>query len=225
MKRVLSFLTDLVPNNNKPWFDANKARYKEAQAIFNDFASELLERVQIFDPEVRGLTLKDCTYRFYRDLRFSKDKTPYKRHFGIFIAKDGKCSGHSGYYFHIEPPHAGYLGGHLICCGAYAPEPKVMRSIREEFMLNGEALVKAISMAKGFELEWDGALKKIPRGFPQDSPYAEYFRLKKILITRYLDDTFILEPDLAKRAADLFATCTEFNTILNRAIDYAYEEY
>lgn len=225
MQRVVSFLTDIVPNNNKPWFDANKARYKEAQAIFNEFASELLERVQGFDPEVRGLTLKDCTYRFYRDLRFSKDKTPYKTHFGIFIAKDGKCSGHSGYYFHIESPQAGYLGGHLMCCGAYAPEPKVMRSIREEFMLNGEALVNAMSKAKGFELEWDGALKKIPKGFPLDSPYAEYFRLKKILITRYFDDEFLFKPDLAKRAADLFAICTEFNTILNRAIDFAYDEY
>jgi len=112
-----------------------------------------------------------------------------------------------------------------MCCGAYAPEPKVMRSIREEFMLNGEALVQAMSKAKGFELEWDGALKNIPRGFPQDSPYADYFRLKKILITRYFDDSFLFEADLAKRAADLFATCTEFNTILNRAIDYAYEEY
>ena len=225
MKRVVSFLTYLIPNNNKPWFDANKGRYKEAQAIFNDFASELLERVQGFDPEVRGLTLKDCTYRFYRDLRFSKDKTPYKTHFGIFIAKDGKCSGHSGYYFHIESPQAGYLGGNLMCCGAYAPEPKVMRSIREEFMLTGEALVQAMSKAKGFELEWDGALKKIPKGFPADSPYAEYFRLKKILITRYFDDEFLFKPDLAKRAADLFATCTEFNTILNRAIDFAYDEY
>jgi uncharacterized protein (TIGR02453 family) len=225
MKRVVSFLTDIVPNNNKPWFDANKGRYKEAQAIFNDFASELLERVQGFDPEVRGLTLKDCTYRFYRDLRFSKDKTPYKTHFGIFIAKDGKCSGHSGYYFHIESPQAGYLGGHLMCCGAYAPETKVMRSIREEFMLNAEALVNAMSKAKGFELEWDGALKNIPKGFPQDSPHAEYFRLKKVLITRYFDDAFLFKPDLAKRAADLFATCTEFNTMLNRAIDFAYEEY
>ncbi|HPK30464.1 MAG TPA: DUF2461 domain-containing protein [Bacteroidales bacterium] len=225
MQRVVSFLTDIVPNNNKPWFDANKARYKEAQAIFNEFASELLERVQGFDPEVRGLTLKDCTYRLYRDLRFSKDKTPYKTHFGIFIAKDGKCSGHSGYYFHIESPQAGYLGGNLMCCGAYAPEPKVMRSIREEFMLNGEALVNAMSKAKGFELEWDGALKKIPKGFPADSTYAEYFCLKKILITRYFDDAFLFKPDLAKRAADLFATCTEFNTILNRAIDFAYEEY
>ena len=102
MKRVLSFLTDLIPNNNKPWFDANKGRYKEAQAIFNDFASELLERVQNFDPEVRGLTLKQCTYRFYRDLRFSKDKTPYKKHFGIFI-KRWKMQ-RFGILFHIEPP-------------------------------------------------------------------------------------------------------------------------
>jgi len=82
-----------------------------------------------------------------------------------------------------------------------------------------------MSKAKGFELEWDGALKNIPRGFPQDSPYAEYFRLKRVLISRPFDDNFLFAPDLAKRAADLFATCTEFNTILNRAIDYAYEEY
>ena len=90
----------------------------------------------------------------------------------------------------------------------------------EEFMLNGEAW----SSVKGQGLELNGRSSYIPRGFPQDSPY-DYFRLKKILITRYFDDSFLFEADLAKRAADLFATCTEFNTILNRAIDYAYEEY
>src|SRR5574344_663691 len=142
MEQVLEFLTQVSLNNNKPWFDAHKAAYKTAQATFNDFAIKLIDGIASFDPSVKGLGIKDCTYRFYRDLRFTKDKSPYKTHLGVFISPGGKCSCHSGYYFHIEPPDQDYLGGHLMCCGAYMPDSKQLKSIREEFMLNGKEMVE-----------------------------------------------------------------------------------
>lgn len=226
MERVLNFLSDLGANNDKIWFDANKNRYREAKSVFEDFACELIERVKSFDSSMNGLTLKDCTYRIYRDVRFSPDKRPYKTHMGVFIAKGGKKSGRSGYYFHIEPKGQAYLGGHLMCCGAYCPEPAVLKSIREEFMLSGDELVETIKTAqnKGFEVEWESCLQRVPKGFPADSPFSDYFRLKNMLVSQPVNDRFILGRNLAKRVADKFESCLDFNTRLNRAIDYAYEE-
>lgn len=224
MKQVLSFLSELVENNNKIWFDAHKQDYLKAQATFNRIAAEIIEGVGQFDPSVRGLRLKDCTYRFYRDIRFSKDKSPYKNHFGVFVAQGGKCSGHSGYYFHIEPNGANYLQHSLLCCGAYAPEPIVLKSIREEFMLNGDGLAESIKEAEGFELDRSYALKNIPKGFPADSQYAEYFKLKNVLLNKYIDEDYIFSENLVKNVVADFRLCYKFNTIINAAVDFAYRE-
>ena len=101
MKETLQFLRDLSKNNNKNWFDANKDRYLAAKATVEALAGELLSGIRSFDDTVGPLSPKDCTYRIYRDLRFSKDKTPYKTHMGLYINRGGKKSGYSGYYFHV----------------------------------------------------------------------------------------------------------------------------
>lgn len=225
MPRVMAFLTELLPNNNKPWFEAHKAEFKTVQSIFNDFASELIDSIAAIDDEMAGLTLKNCTYRFYRDIRFSKDKTPYKNHFGVFICKGGKCSGRSGYYFHIEPRGAHFLGGGLLCTGAYCPEPFAVKSIREEFQFKGDEFVKNIKAAKDFSLSWDGALKNVPKGFSKDDPYSEYYKLKAVLLERQMTEEFLFAPDLVKRTVELFSETVPFNRQLNRAIDFGYEEY
>lgn len=226
MRRVLDFLSDLSDNNCKEWFDANKARYREAKAVFDDFACELIGRIQTFDPQMEGLSLKDCTYRIYRDVRFSKDKSPYKTHMGVFVCKGGKKSGRSGYYFHIEPKGQNYLGGHLLCCGAYCPEPAVIKSVREDFMLSGDQIVETIQKTKthGFAVSMENMLKRVPAGYPADSPYADFLRMKNYLVEKSVGDRYILGKDLAKRVAEEFECCLDFNTRLNMAIDYAYEE-
>ena len=101
MKRVLEYLRNLAANNNKVWFDAHKDEYLLAKKVFEDFTEQLIAKVEAFDPTVKGLTVKDCTYRIYRDVRFSKDKSPYKTHMGCYICRGGKKSGYSGYYFHV----------------------------------------------------------------------------------------------------------------------------
>ena len=101
MKRVIEFLQNLVANNNKVWFDAHKDEYLLAKKVFEDFTEQLIAKVEAFDPSVKGLKVKDCTYRIYRDVRFSKDKSPYKTHMGCYICRGGKKSGYSGYYFHV----------------------------------------------------------------------------------------------------------------------------
>ncbi len=136
MKRILDFLNDLRANNNREWFAANKGRYKEAEGIFNAFAERLIALVGEFDPAVRGLTLRETTYRIYRDTRFSHDKTPYKTHFGLYLCPGGKKSGNAGYYFHVEPAgegEGGMIGGHLLDAGIYMPEPAVLRVCATKF--------------------------------------------------------------------------------------------
>ena len=101
MDSVLQFLQDLRMHNDRAWFEANRARYTAAQAAFNRMAEQLIPAIASFDGRIRNLTVAQCTYRIYRDLRFSPDKTPYKTHFGAYICPGGKNSGYAGYYFHL----------------------------------------------------------------------------------------------------------------------------
>ena len=101
MEDILHFLRELEANNTRAWFNANKEWYQRVQQRWHVFCEELIHHVGAFDSDVAGLGLRDCTYRIYRDTRFSKDKSPYKTHFGVFLAKGGKKSMHAGYYFHI----------------------------------------------------------------------------------------------------------------------------
>ena len=120
MKEIIDFLRDLSYNNNREWFNVNKQRYEEVLSHWHEFCEKLIQAVGQFDPDIACLTVKDCTYRIYRDTRFSADKSPYKTHFGVFMSKGGKKSMHAGYYFHIgtgsgnEYPHC-----HMIASGNY----------------------------------------------------------------------------------------------------------
>ena len=114
MKQVLDFLRNLLLNNEKPWFDAHKADYLQAKDTISAFAEELIDGIRSFDDTVGPLSVADCTYRIYRDVRFSKDKSPYKTHMGIYVCRGGKKSGYSGYYFHIDGS-----GDHLLAVGNY----------------------------------------------------------------------------------------------------------
>ncbi len=108
MKQVYDFLAQLKENNNREWFNTHKEEYKRVQAIFNDFTQQLISRIEVWDQQISdsALTVKDCTYRIYRDTRFSKNKTPYKTHMGAYICRGGKKSPYAGYYFHLEPAAA-----------------------------------------------------------------------------------------------------------------------
>ena len=93
MRETVAFLKELAANNNKQWFDANRARYRVLRTRFEELTAELIDGIGTFDAEVRGLKPKDCIFRINRDTRFSNDKSPYKTHFSAFIAPRGKKSG------------------------------------------------------------------------------------------------------------------------------------
>lgn len=220
MKLVLDFFKELQQNNNKPWFDAHKQQYKEMLAVHNDFSQRLIDGIASFDKSVSGLQVKDCTYRIYRDLRFSHDKTPYKQHIGTYVCPHGKKSGYSGYYVHIEPNVS-----YFICAGLWCPEPRIVKSVREEIMLNGKNFDKAIRSAKGFSLSWDDSLKKIPAGFDADDEFSEYYKLKSFLIEKPIDESYILDSNFVDKVVSDLRRTYEFNTLLNKAVEYAMEMY
>ena len=91
-KLIFNFLRDIAANNNRPWFQEHKAEYEKAKAEFEKCVEEAINTISKFDPSISHLTVKDCCYRFYRDTRFSLDKSPYKRHFGAYISAHGKKS-------------------------------------------------------------------------------------------------------------------------------------
>ncbi len=223
MKQVLTFLKNIRENNSKEWFDSHRDEYMEAHSIFTTFVEKLIAGIGEFDPSVKGLAPKDCMYRFYRDIRFSPNKMPYKTHFGAYVCPHGKKSGYSGYYFHIEPEGNGFLDGHQLDTGLYCPDPKILKSIREEIFLNGETFEKAVMEATGFVVEDSQALKKVPNGYPSDFKYAEYLKLKNPNLCKRIDNDFLLSDHLLENTVAEFKKTFSFNTILNKAIEYALD--
>ena len=220
MKQILDFLTRLGENNNKVWFDAHKTEYLEVKAKFEEFSLRFLRGVEDFDPRVKNLGIKDITYRIYRDVRFSDDKRPYKWHMGVYVCPKGKKSGMAGYYIHLEP----VTNTFFVCAGLYNPTKEVQASIREEIMLNGKQFDEALQQCKDFELPWDAALKKMPRGFNEEDEYSRYYRLKSYELYKTVTKREVLSADfLDKALADLRRTHA-FNEILNCCFDFAYED-
>ena len=226
MKEIIAYLRQLQTNNNREWFKAHKDEFLKHQTRFHELVEEVIKEISVFDQSIANLTPKDCTYRIYRDVRFSSDKSPYKCHFGAFIAKGGKKSGNSGYYFHISTGgEKEYPYCHMLAAGDYCCDPDVLKILRED-IVNGkgdfERVVKQADAS--FHLEQEGALKRNPKGFPADAPYSDYLRLKYYCLTSLLDDDFWEGEDLARRIAAKFATTKPFLDYINRAIDFSREE-
>lgn len=179
MKEILQFLRDLSCNNNKEWFTANKDRYQKVLAKWYDFCEQLICKIGKYDSDITSLTIKDCTYRIYRDTRFSKDKTPYKTHFGVFLAPGGKKSMHAGYYFHIGTGGGNsYPEAHMLASGNYCYDSKTVKVLREDISDGWEEFQKGVleKADPSFFVDMDGALKKVPKEYPADAPYADFMR-------------------------------------------------
>lgn len=223
MKEILDFLRDLQRNNNREWFNDNKSRYLGVLEKWNAFCEELIREIGEYDDDIAKLSLKDCTYRIYRDTRFSNDKSPYKTHFGAFLAPGGKKSMHSGYYFHIgtgtgsEYPHA-----HMLAAGNYCYDPRVVKMLREDISYGWEEFKNEVLGVADprFVADMEGALKKVPKDYAPDAPYADWMRMKAYCLSMHVDDGFVTRPQLAKRVAEIFRTTKPFNDYINRAVDF-----
>ncbi|MDR2836613.1 MAG: DUF2461 domain-containing protein [Bacteroidales bacterium] len=224
MKQVLNFLSDLYDNNNKLWFDAHKKEYQQANEKCNVIAEELIHGISKFDSSISGISIKDCTYRIYRDVRFSPDKTPYKTHIGIYVCRGGKKSNFAGYYFHIQPKGNNFLEGNLLSAGLYLAEPKIIKSVREEIDYNGEIFLENIKKADGFQFETYNKLKKMPKGFDENSKFAEYIKQKDFLLGKAISNNYLLQPNLAEKVVKEFKKTYNFISQLNKAVEFVLED-
>ena len=222
MKEVLQFLQELSEHNDKPWFEANKQRYLAAKARIDRLAEELITAIRAFDDSIGPLTPRDCTWRIYRDTRFSHDKKPYKTQMGVYVAPGGKKAGYSGYYFQIGAPEA----GHMLATGTYFCMPPVLKVLREDILRGGGDFRNILSQVDPrMKLDLSESLKRVPAGFPAEGPDADFYKLKNFCLLWMPDDKFVTDTSLVERLAAIFITTKPFLDYLNRAIAYCREEF
>ncbi len=212
----LNFLKDIAVHNNREWFNENRSKYDDARLAFESMTEELIARITVFDPSVQYLKAGDCTYRFYRDIRFSPDKSPYKRHFGAYINAKGKKSFHGGYYFHIEP------GNCLLAGGSYCLPSNMLKAVRQSIYDNPEAFHKIVSNKKFrtlFPVIGEKHAKIIPKGFPKDFPYPEYLKCKDYSVFHNVNDSFLSGSGWLEQTARVFETMKPFIDFVNETID------
>lgn len=202
---TLKFLKDLRKNNNRDWFEKNKQRYLDARDDFSAFIQKVIDTHSKKDPSIKNLLAKDCLFRIYRDVRFSKDKSPYKTNFGASIAKGGKKPWDTpGYYFHLEPG-ASFAGG-----GLYMPAPDYLKKIRQEIDYNLDEFKKIISSKKfksvygDLDKSSEFLLSRVPKGYEPGNPAAEYLRLKSYIAMIKIDDADLTSKNLVKKTVHAF---------------------
>ncbi|MFT3826487.1 MAG: DUF2461 domain-containing protein [Chitinophagaceae bacterium] len=217
---TLKFLKGLNKNNNKPWFDEHRKDYEEARKDFITFIQHIIDQHGKLDSSIRELHAKDCLFRINRDIRFSKDKSPYKTNFGASIDKGGKKSIYAGYYLHIEPGGQSFAGG-----GLWMPMPAEMKKVRQEIDYCFDEFSKIIK-AKKFTSIYselyrgeDMSLVKVPQGFEKDNPAADYIKLKSWLATTSLSDEELTSKNLSKKVLAAFEALQPLLTFINRALD------
>jgi len=212
---VLSFLSDLKTNNNREWFEKNKDRYIQANNYFLDLVQNVIQEIGKFDQDIAYLDPKKCAYRIYRDVRFSRDKTPYKTHFGAEMAPGGRRSGLAGYYFHIQP------GESLVAGGVWHPSAENLTKIRQEIDYNSKDLKKIIegrSFKEKFgEIKGD-KLKRAPKGYDPDHVDIELLTFKDFLAYRIFDDRLVKSESFLENIIENFKVLNPFNNFLNLAI-------
>lgn len=224
MKTIIQFLARLSRHNEREWFQAHKAEYQEAQAKFNNFTDQLIKGLAQFDPTVGNLTAKDCTYRIYRDTRFSNDKSPYKTHMGAFVCPHGKKSGYSGYYFQVGPEDSGYPSGCMLATGNYCFEPRVLRILREDIAAGGGDFEETLRQAAPlFRLDESDRLKRVPRGFPADAPYSPLLAYRSYCLVYEPGQQFMLQDDVLAQTLAAFRRTQPFLAYLNRAVAFALD--
>jgi len=192
MQKTLSFLKSIKSNNNRDWFEKNKQRYFEAKEEHELFVEKIIKGIVKFDKKISpDMKAKDCVFRIYKDVRFSKDKTPYKTNFGASMNPGGKKSLEAGYYLHIEP------GASFLAGGVYMPEPEMLNAIRQEIDYNPDPffkILKSASFKKFFKgLDDEGKLKTAPKGFDKDHPNLEILKNKHFLVSYPLSDKQLAE--------------------------------
>lgn len=216
---TVRFLKDLAKNNHKTWFDLHRKDYETARKDFEDFIQHVIDSFGKYDSSIAPLTAKSCLFRINRDIRFSKNKTPYKKNFAASINRGGKKSIFAGYYFHLEPGNS-FVGG-----GIWMPGPAETQKIRQEIDYSLPEFNKILT-AKKFKTIYGSldndpeiSLVNVPKGYTKDNPAAPYLRLKSWIAMQAIGDTDLHKKSLLQQTVQAFHTLHPLILFLNRAIE------
>ncbi len=213
---ILTFLKAIAKNNNRDWFEKNKPKYLNAKLNFEDFLEAFHKELLTFDDSLAGLNPRKLGFRIYRDVRFSKDKRPYKVNMGAGFSAHGKMEQEPGYYIHMEP------GKCFIAGGLYMPDSERLASIRQEIDYNADAFLKILKDKKFRKLfpaldDFD-KLKTTPKGYPKDHEHIDLLRHKSFIVSSYFTDKEVLDKKFLKKAAARAKILKPLNDFLRAAI-------
>ena len=202
---LLVFLSDIAENNNREWFEKNKPRYQEEYKKLIEFADALLDEMNGHD-NIETPSGKKSLYRIYRDVRFSKNKLPYKINLGGGFSRATKQL-RGGYYYHIQP------GESFVAGGFWAPNSGDLKLIRDDIATDDSELRAILSdpvFVETFgELKGNG-VKTAPRGFAKDHPAIDLIRKKQFYIMHSFTDNEVLAGDFLDKMVDTFKKMRPF---------------
>ena len=217
-KDSLQFLDDLKANNNRDWFLDNKKQYEVFKKDYQQLVADFLDAMKPLDPTLKMLEVKNCTFRINRDIRFSKDKSPYKDHVGIWMSSGAKGMNRSGYYVHIA------RAGSFIAGGFYCPEAEDLKKVRKEIAFFHEDL-EEIMNNKSFQKEFgdfdrneNNLLKNPPRGYEKDHPAIEFLKLKSFETSQKFNIEEVLKEDFVSKMTQKLIVLKPLNDFINRAL-------
>ena len=216
---TLKFLKDLKKNNSKEWFEKNRKQYESAKQNFNELTQEIILSFGKIDSTIAHLEPKKCVFRINRDVRFSKDKSPYKTNMGLFLSKSGKNATHAGYYFHLEPGEC-FIGG-----GLYMPMPDILAKVRQEIDYNWREFNKIItnkkfiSNFKELDKSKEFTLTRPPKGYDVNNPAIEFIKMKTWIAGKKINDEELLDKKIVKNMVGSFEALKPTIDFFNRAID------
>lgn len=215
---TLQFLKNLKKKNNKSWFDTHRHEYEMAKEDFLRFIQSVIDRHGKTDKTISQLKAKDCIFRINRDVRFSKDKSPYKTNMGAYISCGGKKSILGGYYFHCEPGQS-FMGG-----GLWMPMAPELNKVRQEIDYNLEAFKKIIT-SKSFKSAYkdlsrseEYVLTRVPKGYEPTNPAAAYLKLKSFVALTNLKDSDLISKNLINKTVAAFSALQPLIKFLNEAV-------
>ena len=212
---ILNFLDDLSRHNSRDWFEVNRPAYEVARDTFTGFVDYLVDELRASN-NLQSLSARDCVLRIFRDVRFSKDKSPYNTNLSAIIAPGGKKSVLQGYYVSIGPQHRSLIAG-----GLHMPAPEQLSLFRQAIAKNAAAF-KDITNSKVFVEQFgkiEGErLKTAPKGYDRDHPEIELLQLKEVTALHYFSDQEVLAGDFPARAVIVCRAMNPFLDYLNEIL-------
>ncbi|TDB67031.1 DUF2461 domain-containing protein [Arundinibacter roseus] len=206
------FLQELAENNSRDWFQENRRRYEVAKSDFENLVEKLIQEVQTFQ-DLGATKPKDCIFRINRDVRFSKDKSPYKKWFAAGIGPGGRHSGRVDYYLHVQPGNQTFLGA-----GMWSPTPEHLAKFRQEIDYNPQDLKKIIEnpVFREFFPEIHGeTMKTSPKGYDRSHPEIELLRRKQLFFSHTFTDKEVLSPQFVTAVSKGIQLLKPYTDFLN----------